>query len=744
MSSATHEIAVDATVDGMTCGACAARVQTTLEKQPGVRGADVNLATGRARISAGSDVDFDGLTKAIERVGYTLAIDPSGPGDEPADTASAAGHFLGAQKDDADRWKWRTLLAAPVAVFMLIMMLLGESAMENTTLRWLQAVLAALVLFGVGAPILSGAARRARYLTANMDTLIAVGTVSAFAFSVWQLINGGSSLYFEAAVIIIFFICLGRWMEARAKRRAGEALHALAELGAKQARVLRDGEAQLVPVEHVRVGDHVVVRPGEKIPVDGVVLTGASAVDESMLTGESVPVEKSVGSSVVGATMNASGVLTFEASAVGAQTALAQIVRLVEGAQSGKSAAQRLADRIASVFVPVVIAIAVCTLLGWILMSGIWGDATIGDAVSDGVSAAVSVLIIACPCALGLATPMATMVGTGRGAQMGILIKSVEVLERAGQLTTILFDKTGTLTRGAMELTDVDVDSSSPDELLAFAGAVEADSEHPIGQAIARSARDRIGHLETVSGLHAIAGRGIRGDIDGTTVWVGRRELMAEASLELSRDLEHRAVAQEGAGQTVVFAGWDGLVRGILAVSDTVKPEAAATVEQLRRLGLDVTMITGDNSRTAASISRELGIDDVIAEVLPGDKLDAVSRLQQRGEIVAMVGDGVNDAPALAQADLGIAIGTGTDVAIESSDLTLLSGDLGSVVSAVSLSRRTNRTIRQNLFWAFLYNCAAIPLAMFGLLSPAVAGAAMAFSSVSVVLNSLRLRRFGR
>ncbi|MEP6298717.1 MAG: copper-translocating P-type ATPase, partial [Ilumatobacter sp.] len=606
-------------------------------------------------------------------------------------------------------------------------------------LRWPQFALAIPVQFYVGWPILLGAARRARHLTANMDTLIAMGTLSAFVFSTYQLLTGGMELYFEAAVVIMFFITLGRYLEARAKGRAGKALRALVELGAKEARLLRDGPdgdvvEELVPVESVRVGDVFKIRPGEKIPIDGEVIDGSSAVDESMLTGESLPVDKRSGDKVAGATVNTSGVLVVRATAIGAETVLAQIVKLVEDAQTGKSAAQRLADRISAVFVPVVMAISLLTFLGW---------ASVGGSVQDGVYAAVAVLIIACPCALGLATPMAIMVGTGRGAQLGILIKSVEVLERTRRITTVVFDKTGTLTEGAMSVTDVvTIGSTSDAELLGKAGAVEADSEHPIGQAIARAARESNGSLDEVTAFDTIVGHGIRADVDGTTVWVGRRELASQASLRLPESLDDRAAELENQGRTAVFAGWDGEVRGVIAVADTVKASAVSTVSRLHDLGLTVAMITGDNARTAQSIADAVGIDRVIAEVLPQDKQDEVARLQDAGEVVAMVGDGVNDAPALVQADLGIAIGTGTDVAIESSDLTLMRGDVAGVVTAIALSRRTYRTIVQNLFWAFGYNTIAIPLAVSGLLSPLIAGAAMAFSSISVVANSIRLRGF--
>jgi copper-transporting P-type ATPase V len=540
--------------------------------------------------------------------------------------------------------------------------------------------------------------------------------------------------------LLIAFLILGRYLEARARGRAGQAIRALLELGAKQARVLRDDAEVMVPVEQVAVGDLLRIRPGEKVPVDGQVLEGASAVDESMLTGESVPVDKAPGDPVAGATVNTSGVLTMRATAVGADTALAQIVRLVEQAQAGKGQLQRLADRISAVFVPVVMAAAVLTFTGWALLGG---------DPARGLTAAVAVLIIACPCALGLATPTAIMVGTGRGAELGVLIKSVEVLERTRRITTVVFDKTGTLTRGQMALTDV-VPAEGVDraELLRLAGAVEADSEHPIGAAVATDARQQ-GDLPAAHGFQAVAGQGVHAEVataDGAppvTVWVGRHKLAADAGLLVPQALEAAAERLEGQGRTAVLVGWQGEVRGVLAVADTLKDGAAELVGRLHGMGLEVVMLTGDNQATAQAIAAAVGVDRVLAEVLPADKVGEIARLQAQGRVVAMVGDGVNDAPALVQADLGVAIGTGTDVAIQASDLTLLRGDLDGVATAIALSRRTYRTIVQNLFWAFGYNTAAIPLAAAGLLSPVIAGAAMALSSVSVVTNSLRLRRFG-
>jgi cation-transporting ATPase V len=714
---------LDFDVQGMTCGSCAVRVQRVLGRQPGVANAEVNLATGKARVVPDGAVDVAGLEAAVERIGYHLS--PSGSGGKADAEAPAEA-----------AWRRRLLVAAPLAVALVALAIWPGGAMEDPWGRLAALVLATPVQFWVGWPFLREAARRARRRTANMDTLIAMGTLAAYGFSVAQLVTGGMDLYFEAAAVIIAFLVLGRYVEARAKGRAGRAIRALLELGAKEARVVRDGQEVMVPIQQVAVGDLLRVRPGEKVPTDGEVVAGASAVDESMLTGESVPVEKAVGDPVTGATVNTSGVLTVKATRVGSETALAQIVRLVEDAQASKGQVQRLADRVAGVFVPVVIAIAVATFAGWAL---------VGADPQAGLVAAVAVLIIACPCALGLATPTAIMVGTGRGAELGVLIKGVESLERTRRVSTVVLDKTGTLTRGAMALTDaVPAAGLDEGELLRRAGAVEADSEHPIGRAVAAAASQQVGALPEATAFRSLAGRGVRADVDGASVWVGRGKLMADAGLLVPAAMDDAAQRLEEAGKTVVFAGWDGEVRGVLAVADTPKDGAAELVARLHAMGLDVAMLTGDTARTARAVAGRVGIDRVLAEVLPGDKVGEVARLQGEGRVVAMVGDGVNDAPALVQADLGIAIGSGTDVAIEASDLTLVRGDLAGVATAIQLSRRTYRTIVQNLGWAFGYNLAAIPLAALGLLSPVVAGAAMALSSVSVVANSLRLRRVGR
>ncbi|MGH3520368.1 MAG: heavy metal translocating P-type ATPase [Haloechinothrix sp.] len=736
--AATLEFAVR----GMTCASCAARVQRTLGKQPGVEQAEVNYATATARVVlTAQPAQAEELVAAADKIGYRLDLRGAKTTTEaPVATAPPAT----AQLDDVDdvdaeeaaaqsAWLRRVIIAWPLGLATMYLAF-GPVVRDMAWAPWAQLALATPAQFYAGWPFLWGAAKRARRLTANMDTLIAIGTLTAFVFSLVELLRGSHELYFETAALLIAFLALGRYFEIRAKRRAGKAIRALLELGAKEARVLRDGVEVMVPIEEVGVGDLMRIRPGEKVPADGEVVDGASAVDESMLTGESVPVDKTIGSTVAGAAVNTSGVLTVRATAVGADTALAQIVSLVSAAQSGKGQAQRLADRISAIFVPTVIAIALATFTAWWLLAG--------DPVA-GLIAAVAVLIVACPCAIGLATPVAIMVGTGRGASLGILIKGLEVLERTRKITTVVFDKTGTLTKGQMSLTDTEVGAGTDaGELLRRAGAVEADSEHPIGQAIAAAALDASGPLPAVKGFESVAGHGVRADVEGVTMWVGRRKLAAEAGLVLPDELARVGERLESQGRTAVFAGWEGQVRGVLAVADTLKEGAADILAELHRMGLKVAMITGDNARTAQAIADQVGIDTVLAEVLPADKQSEVARVQQAGERVAMVGDGINDAPALVQADLGIAIGTGTDVAIESSDLTLMRGDLAGVPTAIRLSRRTYRTIVQNLGWAFGYNVALIPLAALGLLNPIFAGAAMGFSSVSVVSNSLRLLRF--
>lgn len=723
---ARHDVEVaehmELAVEGMTCGSCAARVQKVLSRQPGVKAANVNLATHQATVLYHPmSVTLDELQSAVAKIGYGI---------KPLDAGETESEDIHTQ--DQRLWLRRVWLSWPLALMVLY---LGLFHMHSDRGRWGAFVFTVPVQFWAGWPFLRTAWERALKFTANMDSLIALGTLAAFIYSTYELFAGGD-LYFDTAALIIAFLVLGRFFEARAKGRASTALKKLLELGSKEARLVRDGQEHMIPIEQVKAGDIVRVRPGEKIPVDGEVVFGFSAVDESMLTGESVPVEKSSGDEVAGATINTNGVLTIKATAVGSETALAQIVRLVAEAQGSKAPVQRLADRISAIFVPAVVVVALATLVGWWILGG---------DPRQGLISAVAVLIIACPCALGLATPTAIMAGTGRGAEMGVLIKGGEVLEGSKRVKTIVFDKTGTLTKGKMELTDVvTAEGMDRPELLRLAGAVESSSEHPLAAAIVSAALADGIDLPEPSTFTSLAGHGVIATVDGVEALVGRRKLMKDKGVVGTEDLEQAAVELEEKGRTAVFTASGGQLRGVIGVADTLKDEAPAVVARLTRLGLDVVMITGDNARTAAAIASEVGIDRVLAEVLPQDKVSEVRRLQESGEIVAMVGDGINDAPALVQADLGIAIGTGTDVAIESSDITLMSGDLEGVVVALELSRRTFRLILQNLVWAFGYNTAAIPLAALGLLNPVIAGATMAFSSVSVVTNSLRLRRFGK
>ncbi|MCA2306046.1 copper-translocating P-type ATPase [Mycobacterium intracellulare] len=717
------------TADVLSAIAEAEHVPAELVPARAPRSADVPKTGVVRRIASGIGLALFGLRRDVQ--------------DRAPDGASCGGcgpvpvtgsELSPDEQSRRERRKWwrRVWLAFPLGlVAMASTMFFGAYPWAG----WLAFAATLPVQFVAGWPFLKGAVERARELTSNMDTLIALGTLTAFAYSTYQLFAGGP-LFFDTSALIIAFVVLGRYFEARAQGKAREAISKLLEMGAKEATLVVDGEERRVPVDQVRVGDLVRVRPGEKIPVDGEVIDGRAAVDESMLTGESVPVEKTVGDHVAGATVNTDGLLTVRATAVGADTALAQIVRLVEQAQSGKAPVQRLADRVSSVFVPAVIVVAVATFAGWTLLAG--------NPVG-GMTAAVAVLIIACPCALGLATPTAIMVGTGRGADLGILVKGGEVLEASKKIDTVVFDKTGTLTRAQMRVTDVVAGKRrKPDLVLRIAAAVESGSEHPIGAAIVAGAHEHGLEIPAATAFTNVAGHGVRADVGGRPVVVGRRKLVDEQALVLPEHLAAAAAELEEQGRTAVFVGRDDQVVGVLAVADTVKDDAVDVVRQLHAMGLRVAMITGDNARTANAIANQVGIDQVLAEVLPEDKVTEVRRLQDEGQVVAMVGDGVNDAPALVQADLGIAIGTGTDVAIEASDITLMSDRLDGVVSALGLSRQTLRTIYQNLGWAFGYNTAAIPLAALGMLNPVVAGAAMGFSSVSVVTNSLRLRRFGR
>ncbi len=734
---------IELAVQGMTCASCAGRVERKLNEIEGVE-ATVNFATEHAAVTYDSrSVGRDQLLGAVKAAGYSVRL-PRPRGDAGADAAADA-----ELQDLRTRLGFAIMLSVPVALIAMI------PPLQFDYWQWVSMVLATPVVFWAGWPFHQVAWRNLRHGSASMDTLISLGTLAAWTWSVVALFvlgagepgmrmiftlipeqgAGASEVYFEVAALVTTFILAGRFFEAKAKRRAGAALEALMELGAKDVSILDgDGSERRVPADQLEVGSIFVARPGEKVATDGIVIEGHSAVDASLLTGESVPVEVGPGSEVTGATVNAGGRLVIRATRVGSETAVAQIARLVTEAQTGKAPVQRLADRVSAIFVPIVIGLALATLAYWLAT---------GASATYALTAAVAVLIVACPCALGLATPTALLVGTGRGAQMGLLIKGPEVLESTREVDTIVLDKTGTVTTGEMSVQEVVVAAGTDEvEAMRLIGAIESSSEHPVARAIAAEASRRVDDLPVPEGFANIEGLGVEGTVGDRHLVVGRPRLLAERDHSTPDRLKRALEEATARGQTAIAAGWDGKVHAMIAVADTIKPTSAEAMVRLRALGLRPILLTGDNAATAEAVASAVGIDEVIAEVLPSGKADVISRLQAEGCTVAMVGDGVNDAPALAQADLGLAIGSGTDVAIEASDLTLVSGDLRAAGDAIRLSRRTLSTIKGNLFWAFAYNVAALPLAMSGYLNPLVAAAAMALSSVFVVSNSLRLRAF--
>lgn len=746
---------IELEIGGMTCASCAARVETKLNKLDGVE-ASVNYATEKARVQVPEGFDPGLLIAEVEKTGYSAQL--------PQKTPVGSENSVNAESDDRaiardpELTSLRQRLIGSIWLSVPVIAMAMIPALQFQYWQWLSLTLAAPVIVWGAWPFHRAAWLNLKHGAATMDTLVSVGTGAAFLWSLYALFfghagepgmthgfdfgishsDGAGNIYLEVAAGVTMFLLAGRYFEKRSKRQAGAALRALLELGAKEVSVLRDGSEALIPIEQLKVGDEFVVRPGEKIATDGVITQGHSAIDASMLTGESVPVEVGAGDAVTGGTVSTSGKLVVRATKIGSDTQLAQMAQMVEDAQSGKAEVQRLADRVSGVFVPIVILIAIATLIVWL---------AIGQPAASAFTAAVAVLIIACPCALGLATPTALLVGTGRAAQLGILIKGPEMLESTRRVDTIVLDKTGTVTTGKMQLTDMFVsEGEDRDTVLRLVASVENASEHPIAQAIARGAAESLGltvsQLSPVDSFQNTAGKGVSGVVEGIAVLVGQQRLLQDWSIASDEASLAAKRSFEADGKTAVLAAWDGRVRGVFAVADTVKPTSAEAILEFQRLGLSAVLLTGDNRAVAEQVASEVGIERVHAEVLPGEKVEVIRQLQAEGRVVAMVGDGVNDSPALAQADLGLAMGTGTDAAIEAADITLVRGDLRSAADAIRLSRRTLSTIKGNLFWAFAYNVAAIPLAALGLLNPMIAGAAMAFSSVFVVANSLLLRRF--
>lgn len=711
-------------IEGMTCSACAARVEKALKKVQGIGEVNVNIATNKATVEyLSSDVDVSDMKKAVEKAGY------SAKEEEKIDVDKQKKERENEIKKLKTLFIVSTILSLPLLSAMFVDMAGFDTILSN---GWFQFALATPVQFIIGWRFYKGAYHALKGGGANMDVLVAMGTSAAYFYSIYMLLADMNHFYFESSAVIITLIVLGKLMEAIAKGKTSEAMKKLMGLQAKTAKVIRDGEEKDIPVEEVEVGEIIIVRPGEKIPVDGQIVEGKSTVDESMLTGESIPVEKAMGEEVIGATINKHGTFKFKATKVGKDTALSQIIKMVEEAQGSKAPVQRLADKVSGIFVPIVVVVAIVTFAIWFLVTG---------EINPAILAAVSVLVIACPCALGLATPTAIMVGTGKGAENGILIKGGEHLEKAEKIDTIIFDKTGTITKGKPEVTDILTFDIEKEEVLRISASAEKSSEHPLAEAIVNDAKAKEITLSDVSDFNAIPGHGIYSTFEGSEIYLGNRRLMKKENVDIS-EADSEIERLENEGKTAMILAIDKKLKGIIAVADTIKESSKEAIDELKDMGIEVYMITGDNKRTAQAIAREVDIDHVIAEVLPEDKAANVEKIQAQGKKVAMVGDGINDAPALAQANIGFAIGTGTDVAIEAADITLMRGDLKEIVTAIKLSKKTMKTIKQNLFWAFGYNTLGIPIAALGLLNPMIAGAAMAFSSVSVLTNSLRLKKF--